>query len=66
MSIRDDLLTEIEEYLDRTGTPPTAFGLRALNDGKFVFRLRGGGNVTSRTIDKARAFMAEAASGAGE
>ena len=37
---------------------PTVFGQRAVNDGHFVARLRGGSNLTTKTIKKVQAFIA--------
>ena len=61
------LLVEIEAFLDRTGTAATTFGLRSVNDGKLVDRLRAGGNVTLPTADRIRVSMAtwEDAAGPG-
>ena len=53
------LLSEIEEYCRRAGVAETTFGRRAVNDGKFVRRVRSGGRVTARTAERARAYMAE-------
>lgn len=36
---------------------PSGFGRRAMNDEKFVFRLRQGGNVTAKSLDRARDFI---------
>lgn len=52
------LLQEIDAFRARTGMAETRFGRLALNDGHFLRRLRGGGNVTVRTLDRVRAFMA--------
>jgi hypothetical protein len=58
MSTQSDLLAEILEFLPERKIKETTFGLMAVNDGKFVDRLREGANMTLATIDKARAFMA--------
>lgn len=58
MTDRDTLLREIEAFCQRTGMAPTRFGREALNDGHFVRRLREGGNITLRTVERVRAFMA--------
>lgn len=57
MDARTELLTEIEGFLLTREITETTFGLYAVNDGKFVGRLRRGGNMTINTIDKARAFI---------
>jgi hypothetical protein len=58
MSDRNILLAEIDAFRRRHGTSETRFGREALNDGHFVRRLREGGNITLRTVEKVRAFMA--------
>lgn len=37
----------------------STFGLLAVNDGKFVARIRDGGGLTIRTMDRVRSFIAE-------
>jgi hypothetical protein len=63
------LIDEIEVFCRRYGIAESTFGNRAVNDGKFVGRLRNGGRVTTNTMEKARAYMAshdnEDAAGAG-
>lgn len=55
-----DLIAEIDDYLQKTGMAPTTFGVRVLNDGKFVGRLRADPlGVTVRTIEKVRTWMCE-------
>jgi hypothetical protein len=51
------LLAEVEAFLEAERMTPTTFGVRALNDGKFVFRLRAGVNMTIRTMRRAQDFM---------
>jgi len=55
----EELVNEIEQYCRRHGTAETTFGRMAVNDGKFVGRLREGGNVTLKTIERVRRFMRE-------
>lgn len=57
-----DLLNEIDAYLSRAqkiGAPiaETTFGLRAVNDGKFVGRLRDGKDVTMRIAERVRQWI---------
>lgn len=54
-----DLLAEIAAFLARPDVhmTETTFGRLAVNDGKFVGRLRDKGGLTLRTLEKARAFM---------
>lgn len=58
MSLIEDLLLDIERFLAETGIAPSTFGRQAVNDGKFVGRLRAGADVTVGTVDRVRAYMA--------
>lgn len=53
----EDLLTEIDDFLARAKMADTTFGLKAVNDGKFVSRLRDGGECLPRTATRARNFI---------
>jgi SAM-dependent methyltransferase len=53
------LLQEISDYCRQTGLAESTFGRRAVNDGKLASRLRNGGRITTDTLDRIRAFMAE-------
>lgn len=55
----DQLLQEIEAYIERNAMSATAFGEASINDRHLVRRLREGGSVTLDTSDRLRAFMAE-------
>lgn len=58
MSVQAELLNEIEIFLaKRGGMAETTFGRLAVNDGKFVRRLREGCNMTLATIDRTRKFI---------
>lgn len=63
MSIRDDLLKEIDGFLrsqpDDGRIAESTFGRLAVNDGKFVGRLRRGEGVTIDTVDRVRRFIAD-------
>lgn len=53
-----DVLAEIEAYLNQTGMAPSTFGMRVLNDGKFVWRLRERPmGITLTTVEKVRQWM---------
>ncbi len=54
----DKLLQEIASFCRRAAMAESTFGRRAVNDGKFVTRLRFGGRVTTHTVERVRAFMA--------
>ena len=57
MTIRDELLKEIDAHLSKTGTAPTAFGRALCGDPNFVDEIRGGRNPRADTIDAVRAFI---------
>src|SRR5689334_10564730 len=59
------LLQEISDYCRQTGLAESTFGRRAVNDGKLASRLRNGGRITTDTLDRVRAFMAENRAEAG-
>ena len=56
-SSNDVLLAEIVSFCQRVGMAESTFGRRAVNDGKFVPRLRFGGRVTTQTVDRVHAFI---------
>lgn len=56
---RLELLERITRYLSETGMNEGTFGLRAVNDGKLVRRLRSGANITLGTIERVEAFLAQ-------
>jgi hypothetical protein len=51
------LLGSISEFCQRTGMAESTFGRRAVNDGKFVSRLRDGARVTPETLTRVNQFM---------
>ena len=51
------LLDEIAAFCRGAEMAETTFGRHAVNDGKFVSRLRGGGKVTPETAARVRTFM---------
>ncbi len=53
----EKLLQEISSFCRRAGMAESTFGRRAVNDGKFVTRLRFGGRVTTHTVERVRSFM---------
>lgn len=66
------LLAEVLAHIAERGMAETTFGRYAVNDGKFVGRLRAGANMTIATIDRARGYInaakpiGDSASGADE
>jgi len=53
------LLQEIAGYCRRVGMAESTFGRLAVNDGKLVSRLRFGGRVRGKTVERVRAFMTQ-------
>ena len=61
------LLGSISEFCRRTGMAESTFGRRAVNDGKFVARLRDGARVTPETLQRVNEFIVRHGhSGTGE
>lgn len=58
MEDHQTLIDEIEEFCRTQAIAESTFGRLAVNDGKFVGRLRSGKGVTTRTIKRVRDFMA--------
>jgi len=54
------LLEEITAFCRKNGLAESTFGRMAVNDGKFVSRLRDGGGLTMATVDRVRSFIAGA------
>jgi hypothetical protein len=59
------LLGEISDYYRKSGVAESTFGRLAVNDGKFVNRLRDGGRITTTTFQRVRSFIAEHADSGG-
>jgi hypothetical protein len=57
MTEHADLIARIETYCRRVEIAESTFGRRAVNDGKFVGRLRDGKRVTTRTISRIEKFL---------
>jgi len=51
------LLDSISEFCRRSGIAESTFGRRAVNDGKFVARLRDGARITPETLDRVTSFL---------
>lgn len=54
---RNSLLAEIGNFIADRRITETTFGRLAVNDGKFVARLRSGGNMTTDLLNKAHRFI---------
>jgi len=63
--MNDAILQEIADFCRQSGLAESTFGRRAVNDGKLASRLRNGGRITTDTLDRVRAFMAENRAEAG-
>lgn len=59
MDHRVALLSEIEAFVAKHAMAETTFGRLAVNDGKFVARLRDNGNITFSTAARVRDFIAK-------
>ncbi|HXZ68963.1 MAG TPA: hypothetical protein VEH07_10270 [Alphaproteobacteria bacterium] len=59
------LVKEIEAFCRQAGLAETTFGRQAVNDGKLMRRLREGKGITLKTMERARAYMQNHASGNG-
>ena len=53
----DTLIEEIEQFCNRQKISKSTFGLRVVNDGKLVNRLRDGKGITLKTINRIQAFL---------
>ena len=52
------LLRDITDYCRKNGVAESTFGRLAVNDGKFVNRLREGGRITTTTFERVCSFIA--------
>ncbi|MEK9645277.1 MAG: hypothetical protein VW547_07005, partial [Alphaproteobacteria bacterium] len=59
MPEHDDLIERIEAYCRQEEIAESTFGRRAVNDGKFVGRLRDGKRVTTATITRVEKFLSK-------
>ncbi len=66
MDDHQTLIDQIEQYCRAHTIAESTFGRMAVNDGKFVGRLRSGKGVTTRTLQRVREFMAAEAADADE
>src|SRR5262245_49710344 len=67
VAVGGSLLDSISTFCRRTGMAESTFGRRAVNDGKFVARLRDGARVTPETLQRVNQFMVKhGAAGAGD
>lgn len=59
MTIVGHLLRDIDAFIVEARVAESTFGRRAVNDGKFVGRLRSGAGVTAATVDRVRSYIHE-------
>ncbi|HEX5612362.1 MAG TPA: hypothetical protein VFX67_06895 [Burkholderiales bacterium] len=52
------LLESIADFCRRAGVAESTFGRRAVNDGKFVARLRDGARITPETLERVTGYLA--------
>ena len=55
----ESLLSEIVDYCRRARVAESTFGRVAVNDGKFVSRLRDGGRITTKTFERVRTYISD-------
>ena len=63
MPEHDELISRIETYCRSAEIAESTFGRRAVNDGKFVGRLREGKRVTTATIARVEKFLKQSGPG---
>lgn len=57
MTAQSQLVAEIEAFLRNRKISESTFGRLAVNDGKFMKRMRSGGNLTVKTIERVREYI---------
>lgn len=57
MTAQSQLVAEIEAFLRNRKISESTFGRLAVNDGKFMKRMRAGGNLTVKTIERVREYI---------
>lgn len=55
--LHEELLADVDEFLRANDIASTSFGVCAVNDGKFVPRLRAGANMRLSTLSRVRDFI---------
>ena len=54
---KKEFLQEVENFLEKTGLSATVFGMKAVNDSRFIFMLREGRECREATQEKVFEFM---------
>ncbi|MDA9909262.1 hypothetical protein N9E57_01925 [Gammaproteobacteria bacterium] len=57
MAYIDDLIGDIESFCTQQGISKSTFGLRVVNDGKLVNRLKDGKGITLKTINRIQDYL---------
>lgn len=57
--VRDALLQRIDAYIAKTGRSDSTVGKAAVNDDKFVARIRAGGNFTVKMYQRVMDWLDE-------
>lgn len=58
MTRDESFLQKIEEFLAKSGMPPTIFGRQAVGDGNFLRELRNGRSPSLRVAERVESFIA--------
>ncbi len=58
MSTKEALLKEMDQFMRRTGIGPTRLGEESCGERGLIKRLQRGGDLTTETYDRIRAYMA--------
>ena len=53
----EEIATEIDEFLSRTGMPPSAFGWGAIGDPNLVRHLKAGRELKIKTVLRIKKFI---------
>lgn len=59
MNPMTDLLSRIEQHCQTRGISESTFGRYVVNDGKFVARLKAGGSMTLKTLDRVETALSQ-------
>lgn len=57
MDYEKQFLSDVEDFLEKSGMTPSAFGADAVNDPNFVTDLREGRSCSLRTVSRVRSFI---------
>lgn len=63
---RENFITEIAAYAESVGLEPSTICLRAVGNGHLFKRLEGGGDCSTKTVERVRQYMRENPPACGE